>query len=185
MSEFVRNYVDDALLEFRRYKKLSDAAMAQLTNEELFRVPDEESNSVAIIMKHMAGNMISRWTDFLNSDGEKPNRHRDQEFIIDPATTSREELFAYWERGWKAVFNAIEAITDEDFRKTVFIRGEAHSVMQAINRQIGHYAHHSGQIVFLAKHWKSRDWKTLSVPRGKSEEFNANLSVSSKRRREG
>ena len=180
MDDFVRNYIDDALLEFRRYKKLSDAAIAQLTAEELFRMPDEESNSVAIIMKHMAGNMISRWTDFLTSDGEKPDRHRDREFIIDPANTSREELLAYWERGWKAVFNAIEPMTDGDFRKTVFIRGEAHSVMQAINRQIGHYAHHAGQIVFLAKHWKNRNWQTLSVPRGKSEEFNAKMSAKQK-----
>ena len=177
MSEFVRNYIDDALLEFRRYKKLSDAAIAQLSDEELFRVPDEESNSVAVIMKHMAGNMISRWTDFLASDGEKPDRRRDQEFVIDPAKTSRDELLAYWERGWKAVFDAVEPITENDFRKTVFIRGEAHSVMQAINRQIGHYAHHSGQIVFLAKHWKNKDWRTLSVPRGKSEEFNAKMSA--------
>ena len=177
MTDFVRNYIDDALLEFRRYKKLSDAAIAQLNNEELFRVPSDESNSVAIIMKHMAGNMVSRWTDFLATDGEKPERNRDQEFIIDPARTPREELLAYWERAWKCVFDAIEPITEEDFRKTVFIRGEAYSVMQAVNRQIAHYAHHAGQIVFLAKHWKGHDWKTLSVPRGKSEEFNANMSA--------
>jgi len=177
MSEFVRNYIDDALLEFRRYKKLSDNAIAQLSDEELFRVPDEESNSVAIIMKHMAGNMISRWTDFLTSDGEKPDRHRDQEFIIDPANTSREELLAYWERGWKCVFDAVEPLTPEDFTKNVYIRGEAHTIIQAIQRQVGHYANHAGQIVFLAKHWKSKDWKTLSVPRGKSEEFNAKMAL--------
>jgi hypothetical protein len=180
MSEFIHDYLQSSLQEFQRYKQLSDKAIAQLSDEELFRVPDEESNSVAIIMKHIAGNAISRWTNFLTSDGEKPDRHRDQEFIVNPAKTSREELLAYWERGWKCVFDAVEPLTPEDFSKTVYIRGEAHTIVQAIQRQIGHYANHAGQIVYLAKHWKSKDWKTLSVPRGKSEEFNAKMSAKQK-----
>jgi hypothetical protein len=122
MSNFVRNYIDDALLEFRRYKKLSDGAIAQLSDEELFRVPDEESNSVAIIMKHMAGNMISRWTDFLTTDGEKPDRHRDGEFEIQPGTT-RAEVMRWWDSGWRCMFDAIEPLQPEDLLRTVRIRG--------------------------------------------------------------
>src|SRR5262249_37180153 len=140
-------------------------------DEQLFVTLDAESNSVAILVRHLAGNMRSRWTDFLTSDGEKPDRYRDQEFIID-LNTKRSELIEWWEGGWRYVFDAIEALRSEDIMRTVTIRQEPHTVLQAINRQLGHYAGHVGQIVFLAKHLKSSEWKTLSVPRGQSKQFN-------------
>jgi len=144
--------------------------MEQLSDEQLFTALDEEMNSVAIMVKHMAGNMRSRWTDFLASDGEKPDRNRDTEFVAPPAT--RAELMRIWNDGWERIFHALEPLSDTDLERKVYIRGEPHSVMQAINRQIAHYAYHSGQIVFLAKQLKGSDWKTLSVPRNKSAEFN-------------
>ena len=145
--------------------------MEQLDDEQFFVTLDAESNSVAILVRHLAGNMRSRWDDFLNSDGEKPDRHRDREFIID-ADTKRAEVIEWWERGWRYVFDAVEALRPEDVMRTVTIRREPHTVLQAISRQLGHYAGHVGQIVFLAKHLKSAEWKTLSVPRGQSEQFN-------------
>ena len=169
--EFSTSYLRDSLSLFRYYKKLTERAMEQVTDEQLFAVLDGEMNCIAILVKHLVGNMRSRWTDFLVSDGEKPDRKRDTEFEDPPAT--RAELMKMWEQGWDYVFNALEPLSDADIERTVPIRGEPHSVMQAINRQIAHYAQHIGQIVFLAKHLKSSDWKTLSVPRGKSEEFNA------------
>src|SRR6266545_3065107 len=147
------------------------ASMRVLEEERFFVTLDAESNSVAIIVKHLAGNMRSRWVDFLTSDGEKPDRRRDQEFIID-ANTKRAEVVEWWERGWRHVFDAIEPLRPEDVMRTVAIRQEPHTVLQAINRQLGHYAMHVGQIIFLAKHMKSTDWKTLSVPRGQSEQIN-------------
>lgn len=143
--------------------------MAQLSDEQLLATIDQESNSVAIIVKHMAGNMRSRWTDFLTTDGEKPDRDRDSEFERPPAT--RAALMALWEEGWDRVFTALGPLTDADLGRTITIRGEAHSVMQAINRQVAHSSYHAGQIVFLAKHLKSTDWKCLSVPRGQSAEY--------------
>jgi hypothetical protein len=140
---------------------------------------DEEGNSIAIVMKHMAGNMISRWTDFLNSDGEKPDRNRDMEFVLE--TSSREDVIAYWERGWKCVFDAIEPLTPADFSRTVTIRGQEHTIVQAINRQLMHYAYHIGQIVFLAKHFRSTEWQSLSIPRNRSAEFNKYLDESGDR----
>src|SRR5689334_22842084 len=137
----VQNYLEDALKAFRAYKKLAEKAIAQLQDEEFFVTLDEESNSVAVIMKHMAGNMLSRWTDFLTSDGEKPDRNRDMEFVIE-AQTKKEDVIAYWERGWKCVLDAIEPLTVDDFEKTVLIRGEKHTIVQAINRQLMHYAYH-------------------------------------------
>lgn len=172
----VEAYLDDALSSFHAYKKLAEKAFDQLTEQEFFVTLDEESNSVAVIMKHMAGNMISRWTDFLNSDGEKPDRNRDMEFEID-AQTTRDDLLAYWQRGWECVFAALEPLRPEDFQKQVFIRGEAHSIIQAINRQMSHYAYHIGQIVFLAKHFRSAEWKSLSIPRNRSAEFNSYLKT--------
>jgi hypothetical protein len=145
--------------------------MEQLVDEQFFVALDAESNSVAVLIKHLAGNMRSRWTDFLTSDGEKPDRYRDQEFIID-ANTTRAELIEWWERGWRYVFDAIEALRPEDVMRTVTIRQEPHTVLKAIHRILAHYAGHIGQIVFLAKHLKSTEWKTLSVPRGQSEQFN-------------
>ena len=173
-EEIVQNYFDDALSALRAYKKLAEKAIAQLKDEEFFVTLDEESNSVAIIMKHMAGNMFSRWTDFLTTDGEKPDRNRDMEFVID-AQTTKEDMVAYWERGWTRVFETLEPLRPEDFEKTVTIRGEEHTIVEAINRQLMHYAYHVGQIVFLAKHFRSAQWQSLSVPRNRSAEFNAQV----------
>ena len=171
----VQNYFEDALSSLRAYKKLADKAIAQLNDEEFFVTLDEEANSVAVIMKHMAGNMFSRWTDFLTSDGEKPNRNRDMEFVIEPQT-KKDEVIDYWERGWACVFEALEPLRPEDFEKKVKIRGEEHTIVQAINRQLMHYSYHVGQIVFLAKHFRSAGWKSLSIPRNRSAEFNAYLT---------
>ena len=164
------HYLDEAHRQMRGHKRLAEGAMAQLKDEELFVTLDPESNSIAVIVKHMAGNMRSRFTDFLTTDGEKPDRYRDQEFELSPATT-RGDLTKWWEQGWARVFDAIESLKPEDLMLRVTIRGEPHTVLQAINRQVAHYAYHTGQIVFLAKHIRSGKWKTLSIPRGKSEEF--------------
>ena len=168
--KFSTAYIEDSISLFRYYKKLSEGAMDQVSDEQLFAVLDKEMNSIAIIAKHMAGNMHSRWTDFLTSDGEKPNRNRDTEFVAPPAT--RGDLMRTWNEGWDTVFHALEPLTNADLERAVTIRGEAHSVMQAINRQIAHYSYHSGQIVFLAKHFTASEWKSLSVPRNKSPDFN-------------
>lgn len=168
--EFTTSYLTDSLALFRHYKKLAERAMKQVSDEQLQIVLDPEMNSIAQTVKHMTGNMRSRWTDFLNTDGEKPDRRRDSEFVDPPAT--RESVLARWEEGWQTLFQALEPLTDADLSRTVFIRGEAHSVMQAINRQIAHYAYHCGQIVLLAKHFRSEEWQSLSVPRNKSGEFN-------------
>lgn len=167
---FTTSYLADSLDLFRYYKNLAERAMAQVTDEQLLTALDPEMNSIAVIVKHMAGNMRSRWTDFLTSDGEKPNRDRDAEFVDPPAT--REALLAIWEEGWQCLFRALEPLSEQDLQRTVTIRGEAHSVMQAINRQVAHYSYHCGQIVFLAKHFKHDEWKSLSVPRRQSAEFN-------------
>lgn len=172
--EFTISYLADSLALFRYYKKLAEGAIAQVQDEQLTQTVDQESNSVAIIVKHMAGNMRSRWQNFLTTDGEKPDRHRDTEFEAPPAT--RAELMAVWESGWKYVFDALEPLTDADLTRTVLIRTEPHSVMQTISRQIAHYGYHVGQIVFLAKHFSSAHWKALTVPRGKSEEFNQRVT---------
>jgi len=167
---FTTSYVEDAKAIFHQYKRLGEGAIAQVTEEQLTATLDPEMNCIAQIVKHMAGNMRSRWTDFLTTDGEKPTRDRDSEFEAPPAT--RAELMAMWEQGWGCLFSALDGLTDADLGRTITIRGEAHSVMQAINRQVAHYACHCGQIVFLAKHLQSADWKCLSVPRKKSAEFN-------------
>ncbi len=173
--KFTTSYLEDSLSLFRYYKKLAEGAMEQVTDEQLLAVLDPEMNSIAVIVKHMAGNMRSRWTDFLTSDGEKPDRNRDSEFVEPPAT--RAELLKLWESGWKILFGALEPLSAEDVNRTVLIRGEKHSVMQAINRQIAHYAYHCGQIVFLAKHFQSARWKSLSVPRGQSAKFNQQVKA--------
>jgi uncharacterized damage-inducible protein DinB len=167
---FTTSYLEDSLALFRYYKNLAERALAQVTDEQLLTVLDGEMNSIAVIVKHMTGNMRSRWTDFLTSDGEKPDRQRDAEFAEPPST--REALLAVWEDGWNCVFKALEPLSQEDLQRTVTIRGEAHSVMQAINRQVAHYSYHCGQIVLLAKHFNHGGWQSLSVPRGKSEQFN-------------
>jgi len=169
------HYLEDSIASLRAYKKLADKAIAQLNEDEFFVTLDEEGNSVAVIMKHMAGNMFSRWTDFLTTDGEKPNRNRDMEFVIEPKN-SKDDVLAYWEKGWDCVFTALEPLAAEDLGTKVLIRGEEHTVIQAINRQLMHYANHIGQIVFLAKHFRSTEWKSLSIPRNRSAQFNAYLA---------
>jgi hypothetical protein len=159
-------YLDDALHQFRGLKRLADGAMTQVTEEQFFTSLDPESNSIAIIVKHIAGNMFSRWTDFLTSDGEKPGRNRDGEFVIDVAN-DKQSLLRYWEDGWTCLFAAIEPLTPSDLERTIYIRKQPHSVLQAINRQMTHYAGHVGQIVFLAKHLAGKNWQTLSMPRKK------------------
>ena len=173
--KFTTSYLEDSLTLFRYYKKLGERAMDQVTDEQLFAVLDGEANSIAIVVKHMAGNMRSRWTDFLTTDGEKPDRDRDSEFVDPPAT--RKALLDVLEGGWARMFGALERLSDSDLGRTVAIRGEAHSVMQAINRQVAHYAHHVGQIVLLAKHFAHDRWQSLSVPRNRSAEFNQKVAM--------
>ena len=169
-TDLATHYLDEARRQFRGQKRMGESAMAQLRDEDFFFMLDSESNSVAILVKHLAGNMRSRFTDLLTTDGEKPDRFRDREFEI-PSSITRADVMKWWEEGWACVFTAIDALKPEDLMHTVTIRGEPHSVLQAINRQIAHYAAHVGQIVFLAKHLRSSEWKTLTIPRGKSEEF--------------
>jgi Protein of unknown function (DUF1572) len=174
------HYLEDALYTFRYYKQLAERAFAQISDEDFFRTIDDESNSIAVNIKHMAGNMLSRWTDFLTTDGEKPERNRDMEFVMLPETT-KADMLAYWEKGWQVTFDAVEPLNADDLMRTITIRGKVHTVVQAIDRQMAHYAYHVGQIVYLAKHFKSSDWQTLSVPKNKSAEFNAKMSVGSPR----
>jgi hypothetical protein len=172
--KFTTSYIEDCLTLLRYYKTLAERAIDQVSDEQLFATLDDEANSIGIIVKHMAGNMRSRWSDFLTTDGEKPNRNRDEEFMDPPAT--REALLNVWEDGWRLVFQALEPLSDADLGRTVTIRGEAHSVMQAINRQLAHYAHHVGQIVLLAKHFAHDHWQSLSIPRNRSAEFNQRVA---------
>ena len=173
---FTASHLADSIDLFRYYKKLGERAIEQCPDEGLFTALDSESNSIAIIVKHMAGNMRSRWTDFLSTDGEKPDRNRDSEFEDAPKT--RADLMALWERGWKILFGALEGMTDADLTRTITIRTEPHSVTQAINRQIAHYSYHIGQIVFLARHFAAQTgrWTSLTIPRKKSAEFNARVA---------
>ena len=164
-------YLEEAKRQFGGLKKTADRALAQTSDADFFTALDPESNSLALIVKHLAGNMRSRWTDFLTSDGEKPDRNRDSEFAIEEGDT-REDLMRRWDDGWALTFAAIGGIRPEDFSRTVEIRGQPHTILKAINRQIAHYAYHVGQLVFLAKHFAGNRWETLSVARGKSEEFN-------------
>jgi uncharacterized damage-inducible protein DinB len=170
MSNLAVHYLDEAHRQMRGNKRLAEGAMAQLKDDELFIALDPEANSIAAIVKHMAGNMRSRFTDFLTADGEKPDRYRDQEFELG-STTTRADLTKWWDEGWDRVFSAIDSLKPDDVMRQVTVRGEPHTVMQAINRQIAHYAYHTGQIVFMAKHLRSGKWKSLSIPRGKSEEY--------------
>jgi hypothetical protein len=172
--KFTTSYIEDSLELFRYYKKLAERAMDQVSDGQLFAATDEESNSIAIVVKHMTGNMRSRWTDFLTTDGEKSDRNRDSEFVQPPDT--REKLLQTWEEGWTTVFAALEPLSDADLGRTVTIRGEAHSVMQAVNRQLAHYAYHVGQIVMLAKHFAQDRWQSLTIPRNRSAEFNVRVS---------
>ena len=165
-EDLAAHYLEEARRQFRGHKRLAEGALAQLSDDQLFRTPDPESNSIAIVMRHINGNQRSRFTDFLTTDGEKPNRHRDQEFEL-PAE-SRDQLMNAWERSWDVVFNALDSLTPGDLMKNVTVRGQPLTVLQAINRQVAHYAYHVGQIIFLAKHWKGTEWRSLSIPKGKS-----------------
>jgi Protein of unknown function (DUF1572) len=176
MMDFRALYIGEAFRSLRGHKRLADGAIAQLTDQQFFATLDPESNSVAIIMKHLAGNMHSRFTDFLTTDGEKPDRHRDSEFVLQDGA-EREKVVGTWEQGWQVVFDALNSLQPDDVERTVTIRGEPHSVLQAVNRQVAHYAYHIGQIVFLAKHWKGEEWKTLSIPKGQSEQANAAMAL--------
>ena len=167
--------LSDLTHEFRRHKEMADKAMSQLDDGQFFHRPGELVNPVALIVKHVGGNLTSRWTDFLTTDGEKPDRDRDSEFETRDGTT-REALLARWEEGWRRLFDALAGLTEEDLTRTVLIRAEPHSVIRAIDRQLMHQAYHAGQIVFLAKHLASDHWQNLSVPRGKTREFNAEMS---------
>lgn len=165
--QFSTSYIQDSVTLFHQYKKMAEKAIEQVTDEELHATLDPEANSIAVIMKHITGNMRSRWRDFLTTDGEKPSRNRDQEF--EPPAENRDQLMAAWERSWDVVFTTIASLTPANLMKIVTIRGEPHTVLQAINRQIAHYAYHVGQIVFLAKHYKGADFHSLSIPKGKSQ----------------
>lgn len=164
------SYLKSAIRQFTYYKKLAEGAMEQLTDEQLFLSPNEESNSVAVIVKHMAGNMLSRWTDFLTSDGEKTWRNRDMEFVDE--FKNRQDLMAFWQKGWQCLFAAIEPLHEKQLQDIVYIRNEGHTVMEAINRQLCHYSYHAGQIVFLAKMLVNTGWKSLSIPRNASLDYN-------------
>jgi hypothetical protein len=165
------HYLKDAISQLRKLKELADKAVARVAEKDLFFIPDENSNSIAIIMKHMGGNMRSRWRDFLTSDGEKPDRNRDSEFLI-KKSDSKESILQAWERGWQYVFEALGPLEADDLNKTVLIRTEPHTIIEAINRQLTHYAYHVGQIVFLARSLAGSQWQSLSIPREKSDDFN-------------
>ncbi len=171
------DYLRECAATFRKYKAMADQSLARVEDPQFFAVLDAEANSLAVLVKHMAGNLLSRWTDLLTTDGEKPERDRDSEFEIAPSDT-RESLMQRWEAGWGRAFSEMEALTPADLDRTIRIRGEPHSLVQAINRQITHAAYHVGQIVFLAKHFQSDAWQSLSIPRGQSRQFNAGMSAS-------
>ena len=172
MPDLPSHYLDEIRRQFRGHKRMAEAAMAQLEDKDFSVTIDPEANSIAILVKHIAGNARSRFSDFLITDGEKPDRFRDREFELS-ATTSGAEVMRWWEEGWTCVFSTLDSLQPEDVLRTVIIRHEPHTVMQALNRALAHYAQHIGQIVFLAKHLRSSEWKTLSIPRGKSEEYKA------------
>ena len=176
MSEqILQNVLEEARQSFDGYKKLAERAFEQVSGEEFFRVIDAESNSIAAIAKHVGGNLHSRWTDFLTSDGEKADRNRDAEFIAE--TDSRDSIMRIWETGWKVLFETLESLKTEDLGKTIQIRGEDFTVLRALNRSLAHTAYHVGQIVFLAKHLRAADWKNLSVPKNQSAQFTAWLKT--------
>jgi uncharacterized damage-inducible protein DinB len=175
------SYLKDSIALFRYYKKLGENGIAQCPDAGLVAELDAESNSIATIVKHLSGNMISRWTDFLTTDGEKPARNRDGEFEKPPKT--RSEILDLWDAGWKCFLTALENLSEADMTKTVTIRGEEHSVMQAINRQVAHYSYHMGQIIFLARHYAGPNWKSLTIPKKQSQEFNADVAAGKKSQR--
>jgi hypothetical protein len=163
-------YLEDARLQLRKIKEMAERALEQAGEARLFKQPDPESNSLAVLMKHVSGNLRSRWTNFLETDGEKPDRHRDAEFEIGPDDTPA-RLRRRWDEGWKILFDTLDALKPGDLERTVTIRREPHSVLQAINRQLSHYSLHAGQMIYLAKHLAGPEWKSMSIPKGKSKEF--------------
>jgi len=177
--ELTTSYRKDTIDLFHFYKRLAERAMEQAPDQALFTTLDDESNSIAVIAKHITGNQRSRWTDFLTTDGEKPDRNRDSEFE-EPLKT-RAELMASWEAGWKILFDSLATLTDADMNRTVYIRTEAHSVMQALNRAVTHYAYHVGQIVYLAKHFSGSKWSTLTVPKKQSAQYKVAARETSQR----
>jgi len=174
-EQIIENYLTETMEVFRSYKKLAESAIEQVSDEEFFKLIDTEANSIAVIFKHLGGNLRSRWSDFLMTDGEKTDRHRDSEFV-NYETDTRESLTEFWENGWKILFETLESLTVDDLGKTVKIRGEDFTVVKAMNRGLAHAAYHIGQITLLAKHFRSGEWETLSVPKNKSAEFNAYLA---------
>ena len=174
------NYLESVIKQFRYYKKLGEQAMDQLPPEQLFTTFNPDSNAIAVIVKHLHGNMLSRWTDFLTTDGEKPWRNRDQEFEV--AGTSKEEVLQQWHAGWDCLLNALQALQPADLMKIIYIRNEGHSVIEAINRQLAHYSYHVGQIVYAAKILKQTAWNSLSIPRSKSGAYNEDKFSKEKRR---
>jgi len=167
-----QNYINSALKQFEYYKSLGDKTFAQLSDEQIFWHSDDDANSIAIIVNHLWGNMLSRWTDFLSSDGEKDWRNRDQEF--EEIIATREDLLKKWEEGWNCLFTAIDSINPSNFNQEIYIRNQSHSIVEALNRQMGHYAYHVGQIVFLGRMQKKDEWTSLSIAKGESKSFNAN-----------
>lgn len=180
-ENIAQNYLENIRKLYRYYKSLGDKSLAQINDKQIHFRFDESSNNVATIVKHMAGNMLSRWTDFLTADGEKEWRNRETEF--EDTFQSKAEMMAYWEKGWACVFNAIDPLKTEDLEKIIYIRNEGHSVLEAMNRQLAHYSYHIGQLAFVIKALKSTDWKTLSIPKGKSEIFNKDKFNKGKRRK--
>ncbi len=165
-----RACLEDALVQFRKTRSLAERALAQVEEKDWFSTLDPETNSIAIVVKHLAGNMRSRWTDFLTTDGEKPDRNRDSEFVAEPGDTAT-SLCARWDEGWDLLCRALEPLGPEDLARTVTVRGEPHTVLQAVHRQVSHYSYHVGQIVLLARHFAGPRWQSLSIPRGRSKEF--------------
>ncbi len=175
------SYLTSTIKQFEYYKSLGDKTISQLTFNELQKEFAEDSNSITIIVKHMVGNMLSRWTNFLTEDGEKEWRHRDKEFI--DSYKSKEEVIESWNSGWECLFNAIKPLSDEDLARIIYIRNQGHTVIEAINRQMMHYAYHTGQIVFLGKLIKGKDWSSLSIPKGKSKDYNTEKFSKDKEKR--
>lgn len=169
-EQILQNFLDESIATFRNYKILAEGAIEQVSDEEFSKLIDAESNSIAVICKHVGGNLRSRWTEFLTTDGEKPDRNRDAEFTAE--TDSRDAVMQTWETAWNALFDSLEALTIEDLEKIVQIRGEDFTVVKAVSRSITHTAYHVGQIALLAKYFRSEAWKTLSVPKNQSAEFN-------------
>ncbi len=172
------DYLKSAKRQFTYYKTLGEKAMQQLTDEQLFERTDEESNSIAMIVNHLRGNMLSRWTDFLTTDGEKDWRDRDSEF--EEVLKTRQQVEEAWQKGWQCLFDALESLTGDQLGQIIYIRNEGHTVMEAINRQMAHYPYHIGQIVFYAKMLKTSDWESLSIPRKGSQVYNADKFASEK-----